>query len=273
MCRPIRQPGAVDGHVVLTARLMNEGEADVVRIRVLAAGVAASAVVWGLSGCSATATEGGARVTSETEGSAGEPTEPAAPAWDTTFRQTAPELAEPAVARYGRAGVEQATSLVLDFVTDHAFDQEMMKAPMGDSEAAVLAMTREMTPDAAEDWREAVKTYNTGHQGRDEVGGLLMSLTLYSAWSSEKPNTIYVAPEGPGAVNPKFTSVNTGLLDDGRLEVEVKSAAEVRLVVDKKPVRMTIDRDQTFWMKKTAEGWKIDGWTGGLKAGKYRPER
>lgn len=74
-----------------------------------------------------------------------------------------------------------------------------------------------------------------------------MSLILYAAWSADHADTMDVVPEGPAAVSPVISKVHTSLMPDRRLEVKVESSAEIRLVVDKLPVRMKIDRTQSYW--------------------------
>jgi hypothetical protein len=182
-------------------------------------------------------------------------------------------MSKDAVAEFGAKGVAQGTSTAVDFTMEYAFDPQMLRAQFGEHVASVLAMTRSMGPNAARDWTQAVQEYNSGKAGRDKRGGLVMSLTLYAAWSGDKPDKMYVAPKGPAAVNPRLLSVRSSVDDRGRLAVDVKSSAQVRLVVNKKRVRMKIDRTQTFWMVKGSAGWKIDGWTGSLKAGQYRPDK
>lgn len=230
----------------------------------------------GLSACSGSA-EGDVSVKgTESPSSALASESPAASDWDTTFKTVTPRISRDAIKKYGPKGAAEGTDAAVQVTLDYAFDQELMAAPAGQDEDAALAMTRDMTASGAQDWRTAVKTYNSGAKGREEKGGLVMSLTLYSAWSFEQlegKETLGVQTEGPAAVNPRIKSVNTTLLPDGRLSVHVLSSANVRLVKRHKPVQMKIDRDQTFWMMTTPTGWKVDGWTGSLKAGQYKPER
>jgi hypothetical protein len=197
------------------------------------------------------------------------------PEYDTTYNEVTPTIDPAAVTEFGPDGAAQGTDAAVDFSMEYAFDQTLITAPIGGREDAALAMTTSMTPTAAHDWAAAIKEYNSGPKGRQSAGGLVMGLTLYQAWSAHENGKGATAfqPEGPAAVNPQLRSVKTVLDPDGRLKVEIQSSADVRLLVSGKPKQMKITRDQTFWMTKTADDWTIDGWTGRLKAGQYRPDK
>lgn len=136
-------------------------------------------------------------------------------------------------------------------------------------------MRTHMTPARAQRWAETIKTYTSDPKGRDAESSSVMSATLYAAWDADasSPADVKVQSHGPVAVNPQIKSVQTTVASDGRLAVHIKSAADIRLVVDCKPVQMPIHRDQTFLMQKTADGWKVDGWDWSLRFGQYNPDK
>lgn len=196
--------------------------------------------------------------------------------YDTTYNDVKPSVSPEAVAKYGEKEAAAGTDTAVTIVEEMAFNDANLTAEAPAGKDKVLSVCDYMTADAAGDYTRAVNAYaNAAPADRGKTAGDVWSMTLYDPYTDTnfdgKP--VSMASEGPAAVNQKIRSVKTALDDDGRLVVTVKSSADLRIDIANDPHLFHIDRDTTYYMVKTGDGWKIDGWNGTLSTGTPRAEK
>lgn len=210
-------------------------------------------------------------------------TAPAAPAvpvgeydtgYDTEYEVASQvSVGRDAEAKYGAARVAAAMEQSRELVQDYAFNPEFINAEWGERRGDLLrAGTEHMTPDAAKDWRRMVRQVTEGTPAeRDKSLSVVYAYTFYAPFSQTKDGTTPVT-DGPAVVNPRITSTSSSLDSYGRLKVEVKSVADVRLLRDEVPTVAKIKRTSTFYLVPSQQGWKVDGWVGSYNTVALGPE-
>jgi hypothetical protein len=198
------------------------------------------------------------------------------PQYDTTYNDVKPSISQDAVTRYGSAEVNAATDEAVTVSEEFGFNSDFLTAEAPEGKDGLLAAADHMTPDAARDWVKNVNAYaNAAPEDRAASSGNVWSLALYDPYTNAAMGgkSVSMTTDGPAAINQRIKSVRTSLDGDGRLVVSVKSSADLRINLDQQPNLFHIDRDMTYYMAKTGDGWKIDGWSGSLSPGTPRPEK
>jgi hypothetical protein len=239
--------------------------------------VAASLLALVLSACtdeSAAVDETAARG----QGTAAEPNEgtpSSGDQWDTIYKTARAHIAFDAASTFGAHHAEAGTNQAVALTKEMAFSQQLLVAKRPEGKQTVLDVTRHMTPSCAKDWSHTVDMFVDGSdKQRVDAAKDVYPLTFYDAFDGGKVKgkPLNINREGPAAVNPEIKSVQTSLDSLGRLAVEVKSSADLRVTLGDAPRAMHLDRKITYWLVETAHGWKVDGFQGNYQAGQLRPE-
>jgi hypothetical protein len=234
--------------------------------RVASGVVAAFATVAILTSCSSTAAP------------AAEPTSPAAtsvdPAnaqYDTTVDITRkPRISEEVRQRYGTKEVKASTAVALDVFEEHAYVDDLVVAKKGDSLGRLKAVSEDMTPSAAMSWEKAVAGFGKDTDSTTQV----FAYTFYAPYNGSdyhgKPLT--PAASGPAVVDKKVKNIRVSLLSDGRIQVQAVNSAVMRVQHGPTAKLWPIERTSALYMKKTNDGWKVDGWSSTWDLGRLRVE-
>ena len=188
----------------------------------------------------------------------------------TTLKVADRAVSKAATSKFGRDGAVAGAEAALAFSERAFYDDECMTTKPGRNvDKCAYALGDYMTPSSRTDWNNAVRTFvkkaRDGEYDKDEAFSTVYSLCFYGGMpgetKDEKGRTI-TASDGPVWVNKNVRKVSTDLTNDGRLEVALKSSADMRVTVDGKPKAWTVDRDVTYYMVENDGEWKIDAWRG-----------
>jgi hypothetical protein len=211
------------------------------------------------------------------------PTAPGpASSYDTTYKTAKPTYSADAVTVFGKADVVAGTSAAVNFTQKHAFDDASVTTKAGENiNKYGYSLAKDMSPETGRMWKasvdEFVQDVEAGTFGESPGSANVLSLTFYASMSGKNHdmdgNSVMANPEGPVIVNKEITSITTGATNDGRLSVEINSAADMRLLVEGKPKLSPMTRTATYYMAKSGGDWKIDAWSGIWGLGTMRADK
>jgi hypothetical protein len=243
----------------------------------MAVAFATAALTLGLSACGNATARSAEPPAPSSAASSTTPTATPEPSYDTTFDAVTPRIAKAATTEFGSAGAEEGTATAIDFHTRYAFNADLFIASRPEHLDQVRTIGRWMTAGARKDWNAALDAYL---RGDFEDADSMWSITFYAPYdqpTKDEGKPVAINRDGPPIANPRVVSVKVrpATTTSGRvLQVGIESSADLRLLHGDKPVTLSVDRQVTCWMLRTAAGWKIDGWRGTAKFGdRYVPDR
>lgn len=166
----------------------------------------------------------------------------------------------------GQNKVNQGYEEVSGFAGSYGFDPRLV-SDTSPTAADFEPMTKEMTPAAAESFRQTVQQALAGDA---TAGKTLMTAAVFGVHGDLGGDTFTLAKTGPMVVNQRITAPqvsvdrSTGI---ERLQVSVHQHADLRGTLARGgEVRVPVDKDTTYWLTPAPAGsgssWLIDGWSG-----------
>jgi hypothetical protein len=193
-----------------------------------------------------------------------------APASPSASMVNDPVTVEPAqfsgepVQAFGRERVDAGYAAAADFAED-GFAPALLAGAPQTSEFEDL--TSRMTPSAADDYRATVQRA----LARDsEASSALMTAAFYDI----RGDGFALASDGSLVTNQTISAPSVAVdrtTGSDRLQVTLHQHGDLRGTLNGAPVRVPMDKDVTYWLAPTEDGWLVDGWTGTWTVGKPVP--
>ena len=143
-------------------------------------------------------------------------------------------------------------------------------AKEGDSLDRLKAVAEDMTPSAAKSWDKAVVGFGKDTDSTTRVYAYTFYAPYHGGDYNDKPLT--PASSGPPVVDKKVKNIRVSLTSDSRIQVKAVNSAVMRVQHDSKAKVWPIERTSALYMKKTNDGWKVDGWSSTWELGSLRVE-
>lgn len=186
--------------------------------------------------------------------------------YDTTYDVAKPVISDDAVKAFGAKDAAKVTAMGTEIAQEWGFNEKAILGQAEDPAAVAYVLTAgdDMTEAVQQEWagnvNEYVRAVNSGNAVPQEVGSRVYTYTYFDAFHEAEESGWVPASEGPVVVNQKISKVTTTPTTDGRLAVEVKSQADLRINKGGKPKLWGFSRETTYYMTKTADGWKVSAW-------------
>jgi hypothetical protein len=233
--------------------------------RKVAAVVLAGSLATGLGACGTT--DDSARDATPDRPAATAPASPSAPS-----TLTDPAMVEPGaftgepVEVFGRDRVNAGYAAAAHFAEDGFNPALLAGAPRaGEFEP----LTGRMTPSAADDYRGTVQRALAGDT---EAGSTLMTAATYDV----RGEGFTLATHGPLVTNHSISGPRVAVdrtTGADRLQVTLHHHGDLRGTLNGAPIHVPMDKDVTYWLVPTNEGWLVDGWQGTWTISEPRPEQ
>lgn len=190
------------------------------------------------------------------------------------FKVANPVISTGAADRYPDA--VGAVDMVVAVVTEYCYGTDLMRTAPAKGLDRALTLLDVMTPVGANAWERTARAYarKGGSWGSDAFldAGLL---TMWGWWHGREPRgyQIEIAADRPVLARPKITRTEATLAIDGRLAIAVDSRADLGFRSKGRKYFTTLTREQTFWLKHTRKGWRIDGWDSSYETSDAEPAK